>query len=68
MYATPAMMLAPNMAGNLNIFIARFGSILTKEIDRIAGTLWMELAPEGHGRLVGPLYLISPPDFVTALL
>ena len=57
-------MLAPNKAGNLAIFNASCGNARAKDIDLIAGTLCIELAPKGHGFRVpseGTLSTLSRP-------
>lgn len=41
-------MLAPNKAGNLAIFRASCGNTRANDIDLVAGTLCIELAPKGH--------------------
>lgn len=49
-YAAPATPAAPNIAGILANLRTRFGNALAKEMDRTAGALWIEYAPEGHIR------------------
>src|SRR2546423_8078 len=49
MYASPAIIAPPNIAGILAIFSASFGNTRANEYERTAGTLCIALAPKGHG-------------------
>jgi hypothetical protein len=53
MYANPAIILAPSIAGSLSMLIPNRGMIRMKDIDRTAGRFDIDRA--GHGRGVGRL-------------
>lgn len=69
-YANPATVAPPNMAGILTSFMASFGSIRAKEIDRTAGTLCIEFEPTGQARprRAAPLFARSRPPVLDPAL